>query len=102
MVQKHMLCYHMINICTDLLHISNKETWNPMESMWPDKEPLSIILLNSIPIPSVGIKEEKKEDKVKDKTVVEGLSYGQRAGLKDDLEVEEDVGEKIFAHFHLK
>lgn len=52
-------------------------------------------ILNSIPIPTVGIKEEKKaEEKVKDKTVVEGLSYGQSAGLKDDLDVEEDVGEK--------
>ncbi|KAL1450855.1 hypothetical protein WDU94_003170 [Cyamophila willieti] len=51
-------------------------------------------MLNSIPSPSIGIKEEKKEDKVKDKTVVEGLSYGQSAGLKDDLDVEEDVGEK--------
>ncbi|KAI5716921.1 hypothetical protein M8J76_014629 [Diaphorina citri] len=52
-------------------------------------------MLNSIPMPTVGIKEEKKaEEKVKDKTVVEGLSYGQSSGLKDDLDVEEDVGEK--------
>lgn len=52
-------------------------------------------LLNSIPIPTVGIKEEKKADeKVKDKAVVEGLSYGQSSGLKDDLDVEEDIGEK--------
>lgn len=28
------------------------------------------------------------------KTVVEGLSYGQAAGLKDDLDVDDDVGEK--------
>ncbi|KAI5695213.1 hypothetical protein M8J76_017167 [Diaphorina citri] len=52
-------------------------------------------ILNSIPMPTVGIKEEKKaEEKVKDKTVVEGLSYGQSSGLKDDLDVDEDVGEK--------
>ncbi|KAI5695080.1 hypothetical protein M8J75_010542 [Diaphorina citri] len=52
-------------------------------------------MLNSIPIPTIGIKEEKKaEEKVKDKTVVEGLSYGQSSGLKDDLDVDEDVGEK--------
>lgn len=31
---------------------------------------------------------------VKDKTVIEGLSYGQSSGLKDDLDVEDDVGEK--------
>ncbi|GJQ81203.1 hypothetical protein Trydic_g23371 [Trypoxylus dichotomus] len=32
---------------------------------------------------------------VKDKTVVEGLSFGQSAGLKDDLDVDDnDVGEK--------
>nr|NP_001352320.1 cytochrome P450 4g15-like [Anoplophora glabripennis]QYA71968.1 cytochrome P450 [Anoplophora glabripennis] len=28
------------------------------------------------------------------KTVVEGLSYGQSAGLKDDLDVDDDIGEK--------
>uniref|UniRef100_A0A8D8LIE7 Cytochrome P450 4g15 n=1 Tax=Cacopsylla melanoneura TaxID=428564 RepID=A0A8D8LIE7_9HEMI len=48
-------------------------------------------MLSDIPIPPVGL---KKEDIVKDKTVLEGLSYGQSAGLKDDLDVEEDVGEK--------
>lgn len=31
---------------------------------------------------------------IKNTTVVEGLSYGQSSGLKDDLDVDEDVGEK--------
>lgn len=35
---------------------------------------------------------EKQE--AKNKTVVEGLSYGQSAGLKDDLDVDDDIGEK--------
>lgn len=39
--------------------------------------------------------EESSSQQVKDKTVIEGLSYGQSAGLKDDLDVEDnDVGEK--------
>ncbi|XP_057659026.1 cytochrome P450 4g15 [Diorhabda carinulata] len=39
-------------------------------------------------------KTQKYEKNVASKTVVEGLSYGQSAGLKDDLDVDEDVGEK--------
>jgi cytochrome P450 family 4 len=39
-------------------------------------------------------KTQKFENNVSSKTVVEGLSYGQSAGLKDDLDVDEDVGEK--------
>lgn len=31
---------------------------------------------------------------IKNTTVVEGLSFGQSSGLKDDLDVDEDVGEK--------
>lgn len=38
--------------------------------------------------------EALERDKVKDKTVIEGLSYGQSSGLKDDLDVDDDVGEK--------
>lgn len=36
----------------------------------------------------------KGNEKVESKTVVEGLSYGQSAGLKDDLDVDDDIGEK--------
>ncbi|KAK9870275.1 hypothetical protein WA026_006362 [Henosepilachna vigintioctopunctata] len=36
----------------------------------------------------------KISDKTEAKTVVEGLSFGQSAGLKDDLDVDDDVGEK--------
>ncbi|KAL3266986.1 hypothetical protein HHI36_011134 [Cryptolaemus montrouzieri] len=36
----------------------------------------------------------KTFDKTETKTVVEGLSFGQSAGLKDDLDVDEDIGEK--------
>ncbi|CAG9859773.1 unnamed protein product [Phyllotreta striolata] len=39
-------------------------------------------------------KTQKYEKNVSSKTVVEGLSYGQSAGLKDDLDVDDDVGEK--------
>ncbi|RZB39606.1 cytochrome P450 monooxygenase, partial [Asbolus verrucosus] len=39
--------------------------------------------------------QSKHSDKTESKTVVEGLSYGQSAGLKDDLDVDDnDVGEK--------
>ncbi|CAH0560444.1 unnamed protein product [Brassicogethes aeneus] len=39
-------------------------------------------------------KNQEKQD-AKNKTVVEGLSYGQSAGLKDDLDVDDnDIGEK--------
>ncbi|XP_077297022.1 cytochrome P450 4g15 [Arctopsyche grandis] len=38
---------------------------------------------------------EAKEKSMKDKTVIEGLSYGQSSGLKDDLDVDDnDIGEK--------
>ncbi|KAJ8944745.1 hypothetical protein NQ318_011651 [Aromia moschata] len=40
------------------------------------------------------LKTKNFENKVSSKTVVEGLSYGQSAGLKDDLDVDEDIGEK--------
>lgn len=40
------------------------------------------------------LKTANYENKVNSKTVVEGLSYGQSAGLKDDLDVDDDVGEK--------
>lgn len=44
------------------------------------------------------LKPEEKEarDEVNRTTIVEGLSYGQSSGLKDDLDVEEpnDIGEK--------
>ncbi|KAJ8974790.1 hypothetical protein NQ317_017440 [Molorchus minor] len=40
------------------------------------------------------LKTKNYESKVTSKTVVEGLSYGQSAGLKDDLDVDDDVGEK--------
>lgn len=41
------------------------------------------------------ISEEKPKIRIKDKDSVEGLSYGQSSGLKDDLDVEEnDIGEK--------
>nr|QYA71956.1 cytochrome P450 [Anoplophora glabripennis] len=40
------------------------------------------------------LKTKTYENKVSSKTVVEGLSYGQSAGLKDDLDVDDDVGEK--------
>lgn len=37
----------------------------------------------------------KVTEKVENKTTVEGMSYGQSAGLKDDLDVEDnDIGEK--------
>lgn len=36
----------------------------------------------------------KNYEPTSSKTVVEGLSYGQSAGLKDDLDVDEDIGEK--------
>lgn len=37
----------------------------------------------------------RKSEEMKDKTTIEGLSYGQSAGLKDDLDVEDnDIGEK--------
>lgn len=36
----------------------------------------------------------KVSDATQNQTVVEGLSYGQSAGLKDDLDVDDDVGEK--------
>lgn len=39
-------------------------------------------------------KTKNYEKNVASKTVVEGLSYGQSAGLKDDLDVDDDVGEK--------
>ncbi|KAG5674660.1 hypothetical protein PVAND_004613 [Polypedilum vanderplanki] len=40
--------------------------------------------------------EKSKEEKKAETTVVEGLSFGQSAGLKDDLDVDDgmDVGEK--------
>lgn len=40
------------------------------------------------------LKSKQHEQAVFSKTVVEGLSYGQSVGLKDDLDVEDDVGEK--------
>lgn len=41
------------------------------------------------------LKTKHYETKVSSsKTVVEGLSYGQSAGLKDDLDVDDDIGEK--------
>lgn len=44
------------------------------------------------------IKPEEKEarDEINRTTIVEGLSYGQSSGLKDDLDVDEpnDIGEK--------
>ncbi|KAJ8929501.1 hypothetical protein NQ314_017794 [Rhamnusium bicolor] len=40
------------------------------------------------------LKTKNYENKVSSKTVVEGLSYGQSAGLKDDLDVDDDIGEK--------
>nr|WCC58131.1 cytochrome P450 [Pharsalia antennata] len=41
------------------------------------------------------LKTKNYETKVTNsKTVVEGLSYGQSAGLKDDLDVDDDIGEK--------
>nr|CAI5859094.1 unnamed protein product [Callosobruchus analis] len=39
-------------------------------------------------------KTKNYEKNVSSKTVVEGLSYGQSAGLKDDLDVDDDIGEK--------
>lgn len=38
--------------------------------------------------------KSKTVDKTEAKTVVEGLSFGQSAGLKDDLDVDDDIGEK--------
>lgn len=40
------------------------------------------------------LKTQKYENNVASKTTVEGTSYGQSAGLKDDLDVDDDVGEK--------
>nr|XP_023013049.1 cytochrome P450 4g15 [Leptinotarsa decemlineata]XP_023013057.1 cytochrome P450 4g15 [Leptinotarsa decemlineata] len=40
------------------------------------------------------LKTKNYDKNVSSKTVVEGLSYGQAAGLKDDLDVDDDVGEK--------
>lgn len=40
------------------------------------------------------LKSKTADDKTESKTVVEGLSYGQSAGLKDDLDVDDDIGEK--------
>lgn len=40
------------------------------------------------------VKNKNSDRNVVSKTVVEGLSYGQSAGLKDDLDVDDDVGEK--------
>ncbi|CAD1480279.1 unnamed protein product, partial [Heterotrigona itama] len=36
----------------------------------------------------------QKNEKVGNTTVVEGVSFGQSVGLKDDLDVDDDVGEK--------
>ncbi|XP_045479100.1 cytochrome P450 4g15-like [Harmonia axyridis] len=38
--------------------------------------------------------KSKSVDNTEVKTVVEGLSFGQSAGLKDDLDVDDDIGEK--------
>lgn len=35
-----------------------------------------------------------QQDDAKAKTVVEGVSFGQSVGLKDDLDVDDDIGEK--------
>nr|WDY85990.1 cytochrome P450 4G335 [Pagiophloeus tsushimanus] len=40
------------------------------------------------------LKTQKYESNVSNKTTVEGTSYGQSIGLKDDLDVDDDVGEK--------
>jgi len=40
------------------------------------------------------LKTNSANDKMQAKTVVEGLSFGQSAGLSDDLDVDDDVGEK--------
>jgi len=38
--------------------------------------------------------KSKSYDSTESRTVVEGLSFGQSAGLRDDLDVDDDIGEK--------
>ncbi|KAF5302915.1 hypothetical protein FQA39_LY02095 [Lamprigera yunnana] len=40
------------------------------------------------------IKPKTTKEEVQMKTVVEGVSFGQSIGLKDDLDVDDDIGEK--------
>ncbi|CAO1376199.1 unnamed protein product [Diamesa serratosioi] len=60
------------------------------------KEAFSQGTRGSLAVPEIDETEEKpKEVYTKKTTVVEGLSFGQSSGLKDDLDVEEnDIGEK--------
>lgn len=42
----------------------------------------------------IDVTAKKNESKTNNTTVVEGVSFGQSSGLKDDLDVDDDVGEK--------
>lgn len=59
------------------------------------KEAFSKGIRGSIAEVPKDVKTDKAPEKTEVKTVVEGLSFGQSAGLKDDLDVDDnDVGEK--------